>query len=218
MTCCHMMSEMLLTIKNGEPIKGHTETYGDHCIFWQCTVENPIFTPHEGSSSTSKANCTCHFTLAGGPTLSLCLVHERHSQSENHQQPTITPCKMDGVWECGQGTHFFHCILVPKLDTHLTLMEMHVGCYHICKRLTKVTIGISYRTSSWKGRKHTTKCLNARGKKTKRLLLAAAGRTNTPPSLPLPPKCFATAKVINKLLSFQHKFFTFVHLQSLSVC
>jgi hypothetical protein len=47
--------------------------------------------------------------------------------------------------------------------------------------------------------------LNARGKKTKRLL--AAGRTNTPPPHPLSPKCFVTAKVINKLLSFQHKFF-----------
>jgi hypothetical protein len=48
-----------------------------------------------------------------------------------------------------------------------------------------------------KGEKHTTKCLNARGKKTRDFLLAA-GRTNTPtsphPSPTLPPKCFCNCK------------------------
>jgi hypothetical protein len=130
MTCCHISSEMLLTIKNGEPINGHTEPCGDHCIFWQCTVENPIFTPHEGSVVLPKqTNCTCPFYF-GWWTYSLSLVWcMRDTARVRESAPTITPCKMDGVWSAAREHIFIVLFFVPQLTMVVSYCTNHL-CYH----------------------------------------------------------------------------------------
>ncbi len=94
--------EMLLTIKNGEPIKGHTEPCGDHCIFWQCTVENP-FSLHMKSVLPKQ---TAHAILLWLVDLLLALFSAW--ETARVRISTHHHTMQDRWWcvECGQGTHF----------------------------------------------------------------------------------------------------------------
>jgi hypothetical protein len=106
-----------------------------------CTVENPIFTPHDMKAVVVLPKQTVHaiFTWAGGPTLlSLCLVHERHSQSENQHPPSSHHARwmVCGVWtwtrntffplySCPTATNYSGQVCTNHLHTSLNSLDSH---------------------------------------------------------------------------------------------